>query len=423
MNEAGIQKKTAWTAPGPNEPLFIAESPEMQEIKTLAARASGGDAKVLVTGESGVGKDVVACFIHARSNRSQRPFVAVNCAAFSETLLESELFGHVRGSFTGAHRDKIGKLQQAHKGTVFLDEVGEMSLPMQALLLRFLESGEIQPVGADGGGTKVDVRVISATNRDLPALIASGQFREDLMYRIRVIHLQVPPLRARREDIRPLIEFTIQRSGRPLKQSDEAMQALEQYRWPGNVRQLQNMIEQLSWMSAKDTVSLDDLPGALRTPAGTGILPARERRRQVADDLYHGLVTGVYSFWDHTYPLFMNRLPIANAETAQLGVWVTEHSNGNVSRQRGRRSLRLEIAKSRPARSRQPCSRVGTHHRALHVGAHMVHEVSDRRRVREQARRGQEGTTRGRSLATCCRLELVRSCRASGRWCRRLAAW
>ena len=261
MNEAGIQKKTAWTAPGPNEPLFIAESPEMQEIKTLAARASGGDAKVLVTGESGVGKDVVACFIHARSNRSQRPFVAVNCAAFSETLLESELFGHVRGSFTGAHRDKIGKLQQAHKGTVFLDEVGEMSLPMQALLLRFLESGEIQPVGADGGGTKVDVRVISATNRDLPALIASGQFREDLMYRIRVIHLQVPPLRARREDIRPLIEFTIQRSGRPLKLSDEAMQALEQYRWPGNVRQLQNMIEQLSWMSAKDT-------GVAGRPAG-----------------------------------------------------------------------------------------------------------------------------------------------------------
>ena len=307
MNEAGTHKKTSWTAPGPNEPLFIAESAAMKEVKTLAARASGGDAKVLVTGESGVGKDVVARFIHARSNRSPRAFVAVNCAAFSETLLESELFGHVRGSFTGAHRDKIGKLQQAHKGTIFIDEVGEMSLRMQALLLRFLESGEIQPVGADGGGSTVDVRVISATNRDLPALIAAGEFREDLMYRIRVIHLIVPPLRARREDIRPLIEFTIQRGGRPITLSDEAMLALEQYRWPGNVRQLQNMIEQLSWMSAKDTVSLDDLPGALRTPAGTGILPARERRRQVADDLYHGLVTGVYSFWDHTYPLFMNR--------------------------------------------------------------------------------------------------------------------
>ena len=307
MNEASGQKRTPWGASNPNEPLFIAESSEMLELKTLAARASGGDAKVLITGESGVGKDIIARFIHARSSRSQRAFVAVNCAAFSETLLESELFGHVKGSFTGAHRDKLGKLQQAHKGTIFLDEVGEMSLRMQALLLRFLESGEIQSVGDDGRAGKVDVRVISATNRDIPALIAAGQFREDLMYRIRVIHLQVPPLRARREDIRPLIEHTIKKGGRPISLSDEAMRALEQYRWPGNVRQLQNMIEQLTWMSAKDVVTIDDLPGALRMPAGAGILPARERRRQVADDLYHGLVTGVYVFWDHTYPLFMNR--------------------------------------------------------------------------------------------------------------------
>ena len=307
MTESAGQKRVAYAPHGPHDPLFIAESEAMKDLKQLAARASGGDAKVLVTGESGVGKDVIARFIHARSKRSPRPFIAVNCAAFSETLLESELFGHVKGSFTGAHRDKVGKLQQANRGTIFLDEVGEMSLRMQALLLRFLESGEIQSVGADGGGTHVDVRVISATNRDLPTLISAGQFREDLLYRIRVIHLQVPPLRARREDIRPLIDHTIQKGGRPIKISEEAMQALERYRWPGNVRQLQNMIEQLSWMSSKDVVSLDDLPGALRVPAGAGILPARERRRQVADDLYHGLVTGVYSFWDHTYPLFMNR--------------------------------------------------------------------------------------------------------------------
>lgn len=307
MTESAGQKRVAYAPHGPHDPLFIAESEAMKDLKQLAARASGGDAKVLVTGESGVGKDVIARFIHARSKRSPRPFIAVNCAAFSETLLESELFGHVKGSFTGAHRDKVGKLQQANRGTIFLDEVWEMSLRMQALLLRFLESGEIQSVGADGGGTHVDVRVISATNRDLPTLISAGQFREDLLYRIRVIHLQVPPLRARREDIRPLIDHTIQKGGRPIKISEEATQALERYRWPGNVRQLQNMIEQLSWMSSKDVVSLDDLPGALRVPAGAGILPARERRRQVADDLYHGLVTGVYSFWDHTYPLFMNR--------------------------------------------------------------------------------------------------------------------
>ena len=202
MTESAGQKRVAYAPHGPHDPLFIAESEAMKDLKQLAARASGGDAKVLVTGESGVGKDVIARFIHARSKRSPRPFIAVNCAAFSETLLESELFGHVKGSFTGAHRDKVGKLQQANRGTIFLDEGGEMSLRMQALLLRFLESGEIQSVGADGGGTHVDVRVISATNRDLPTLISAGQFREDLLYRIRVIHLQVPPLRARREDIR-----------------------------------------------------------------------------------------------------------------------------------------------------------------------------------------------------------------------------
>ena len=306
-SETGNSKRAPWTAQSSNEPFIIAESTAMKEVRDLAARASGGDAKVLITGESGVGKDVIARFIHARSLRSSRPFIAVNCAAFSETLLESELFGHVKGSFTSAHRDKVGKLQQAHKGTIFLDEIGEMSLRMQALLLRFLESGEIQPVGADNSGAHVDVRVISATNRDLPALIAAGQFREDLMYRVRVIHLQVPPLRARREDIRPFVEHTIRKGGRQISLTEEALQALEQYRWPGNVRQLQNLIEQLTWMSTKDVVAVDDLPGALRMPAGTGLLPARERRRQVADDLYHGLVTGVYSFWDHTYPLFMNR--------------------------------------------------------------------------------------------------------------------
>ena len=307
MADASSQKRPLWTGQRNNEPFLIAESPAMRQVRDMATRASAGDAKVLITGESGVGKDIIARLIHARSRRSPRPFIAVNCAAFSETLLESELFGHVKGSFTSAHRDRVGKLQQAHRGSIFLDEVGDMSPRMQALLLRFLESGETQPVGADSGGNTVDVRVIAATNRDLPALIAAGQFREDLMYRIRVIHLQVPPLRARREDIRPLVEHTIQKSGRPITLSEEAFKALEQYRWPGNVRQLQNLIEQLSWMSSKDEISIDDLPGALRVPGGTGILPARERRRQVADDLYHGLVTSVYTFWDHTYPLFMNR--------------------------------------------------------------------------------------------------------------------
>ena len=167
-------------------PVFIGHGPRTQMLRDTARRVARGNAKILVTGESGVGKDVLARYIHAHSARAEHTLVALNCAGVAETLLESELFGHARGSFTGAHRDKVGKLQLAHRGTMFLDEVGEMSLRMQALLLRFLESGEIQPVGSDTPSTRVDVRVIAATNRDLPQAVAEGQFREDLLYRIKV---------------------------------------------------------------------------------------------------------------------------------------------------------------------------------------------------------------------------------------------
>ena len=172
----------------------------------LVTRVATGDAKVLITGESGVGKDLIAREIHGRSSRASRSFIAVNCAGLTETLLESELFGHVKGSFTGAYRDKPGKLQLAHRGTLFLDEVGEMSLRMQALLLRFLENGEIQAVGADHIKSTVDVRVVAATNRNLGDMVANGQFREDLLYRLRVIHIHVPPLRERKEDVRVLVQ-------------------------------------------------------------------------------------------------------------------------------------------------------------------------------------------------------------------------
>ena len=182
---------------------LIVANPQMAALLTTATRVAASEGKVLITGESGVGKDLVARHIHARSRRSARPFIAVNCAALTDSLLESELFGHLKGSFTGAYRDKPGKLQAANRGTIFLDEVGEMSLRMQALLLRFLENGEIQPVGSDAS-RKVDVRIIAATNRDLTELVRSGQFREDLLYRLQVIHLHVPPLRERRADIRAL---------------------------------------------------------------------------------------------------------------------------------------------------------------------------------------------------------------------------
>jgi transcriptional regulator with PAS, ATPase and Fis domain len=285
---------------------LIMSSPSMRAIVGFAERAGSSDAKVLITGESGVGKDRIASLIHDRSPRRAHPFVAVNCAGLTESLLESELFGHVKGSFTGAYRDKVGKLQQAHRGTLFLDEIGEMSLRMQALLLRFLENGEIQAVGSDTSLSRVDVRVVAATNRNLPELIAAGQFREDLWYRLRVIHLHVPPLRERIEDIRPLAAHFVSQTGRRVDLSDEALRLLERYRWPGNVRELQNVIEQTVWLAPSDVVKAEHLPGQIQTITQT-ILPVRERRTQVADELYQALVVSGYSFWEHIYPLFLSR--------------------------------------------------------------------------------------------------------------------
>jgi transcriptional regulator with PAS, ATPase and Fis domain len=278
----------------------------MLGLLAVAERAASCDGKVLITGESGVGKDLVARHIHAHSLRARDPFIAVNCGGLTETLLESELFGHVKGSFTGAYRDKPGKLQMAHRGTIFLDEVGEMSLRMQAMLLRFLESGEIQAVGSDALVTKVDVRVIAATNRHLPELIAAGQFREDLLYRLRVIHLEVPPLRERRDEVRPLMAHFIERARRRVTFTEEATRQLERYRWPGNVRELQNVIEQSVWLAQSDVIDVGQLPQPLRQ-ATPSVLPARERRTLVADQLYNALVTSGYSFWEHIYPLFLAR--------------------------------------------------------------------------------------------------------------------
>jgi len=277
----------------------------MREVFRLAKRAAASDTKVLITGESGVGKDVVARFIHTSSSRNVADYVPVNSAGITESLLESELFGHAKGSFTGAHRDKLGKLQLADKGTLFLDEVGEMSLRMQAVLLRFLENGEIQAVGAAGARVQVDVRVIAATNRDLRERVRAGQFREDLLYRLQVIQLRIPPLRERRADIRPLAMHFLESSGKQITLTDAAWQALEQYRWPGNVRELHNVIDQIVWLSSDEgAVDLKGLPEVVT--AAQNFLPARERRRQVADDLYQALVNG-YSFWDHIHPLLLNR--------------------------------------------------------------------------------------------------------------------
>jgi DNA-binding NtrC family response regulator len=316
---------------GPTAPVqtcpFVAASPQITEVLRLARRAALGEAKVLITGESGVGKDLVAREIHAHSTRASGPFIAVNCAGLTETLLESELFGHVKGSFTGAYRDKLGKLEQAHGGTLFLDEVGEMSLRMQALLLRFLETGEIQSVGAHQASSVANVRVIAATNRNLAERVSAGEFREDLLYRLRVIHLHVPPLRERREDVPLLIEYLLKRSGRGIRMSEEAMQVLQRYRWPGNVRELQNVVEQAMWFGDGGVIELDHLPRSVRT-AGDALLPARERRRQVADDLYDALVSGGYSFWEHIHPIFLAR-DITRHDVRELVVRGLRTTHGN----------------------------------------------------------------------------------------------
>lgn len=285
---------------------LIVSSAAMASLLEAADRAAVSEGKVLITGESGVGKDLIARRIHALSRRSSHPLIPVNCAGLTESLLESELFGHVRGSFTGAYRDKLGKLQAAHGGTIFLDEVGEMSLRMQAMLLRFLENGEIQAVGSDKRMTTVSVRVIAATNRSLPDLIAAGQFREDLLYRLRVIHLDVPPLRNRAEEIPALVNHFVSRTHRRVTFTTHAMQVLSRYRWPGNVRELQNVVEQATWLATGDVVDVAQLPEALRVPTQP-VRPTRERRAQIADELYAGLVSGGYSFWDHIYPLFLSR--------------------------------------------------------------------------------------------------------------------
>ena len=288
------------------EPTLIGCSSAVERLRAAAARVAAGQAKVLITGESGVGKDLLARLIHARSSRAERPFVAINCAGVSETLLESELFGHVKGSFTGAYRDKAGLFQLGDKGTVFLDEIGEMSLRMQAMLLRFLENGEIKPVGSDVVCSKVDVRIIAATNRNLPDMVARGLFREDLLYRIMVFQLEVPPLRERREDIRPLIAHLAAKHNTQVSIDEEALAVMERYHWPGNVRELQNIVEQLAWLGT-GTAGVKDLPPTLLAAANGTMRLGRERRRRVCDQLYEALTGGSCSFWEHVYPMFINR--------------------------------------------------------------------------------------------------------------------
>ena len=318
-----------------NDPYcdLVGSSSEMIELKDEIERIARSDAKILVTGESGVGKELVARRIHKFSRRATGPFVAVNCAGLPESLIESELFGHVKGSFTGAYRDRPGQFEAADKGTVFLDEIGEMSLRMQGLLLRFLETGELQKVGMDRNTRTVDVRVVSATNRSLKEMIAQGTFREDLFYRLDVIHLEVPPLRQHKEDLPQLIEHFLKRfsqngGSRARTVAPEVIGMLVDYPWPGNVRELENAIEHLVVTSRNDVIQVDDVPLSIRTAREVGVRPKKERRRTLTDDLYEQVVNGHESFWTSVYPMYMRR-DITRSSVRDLVRRVLKESRGN----------------------------------------------------------------------------------------------
>jgi transcriptional regulator with PAS, ATPase and Fis domain len=298
-------------------PLLLGNSPHIETLREDVAAAARSDAKVLIVGETGVGKEIVARLIHESSRRRLRPFVAINCAGLPDSLLESELFGHVRGSFTGAYRDKPGLAASANQGTLFLDELGEMSLRMQALLLRFLETGEIQRVGSDRVEGRLDVRVIAATNRNLPERIEAREFREDLYYRLNVLRLVIPPLRERGDDIATLLRHFLAETARlhgvdEPKVSRATFDTLMQYRWPGNVRELKNVVERLVVRHhANRAIEPEDLPreiiASMSACTGTGTFAIAASSKPTAEVMWDRMVVHGESFWAVVYPTFIDR--------------------------------------------------------------------------------------------------------------------
>ena len=255
---------------------IIGSSPAMQKVFNRMKRIIKTDSTVLVMGESGTGKEIVAKAIHFNGHRKDKPFIAVHCGAIPESLLESELFGHMKGSFTGAVRDKIGKFEAADQGTIFLDEIGTMPMHLQTKLLRVLQEQEVERIGSNRP-IKLDVRVISATNQNLEEEVKGGNFRDDLFYRLNVIPLNLPPLRERREDILALVKHFLQKNCKEMKRpmmtlTKEVFEALELYHWPGNVRELENIVERTVALTEGNQITLDDLPSAIRKEASTRVV-------------------------------------------------------------------------------------------------------------------------------------------------------
>jgi two-component system nitrogen regulation response regulator GlnG len=262
---------------------IVGASPVMQDVFKVIGQVTASDVTVMITGESGTGKELVARSIWKHSHRAKGNFIAVNCAAIPDNLIESELFGHEKGSFTGATNQRIGKFELCDRGTIFLDEIGDMALATQTKILRVLQQGEIQRVG--GTDTiKVDVRIIAATNKDLEAMVKAKTFREDLYYRLNVVRIKMPPLRERREDIPQIVDFCLQnlvkqKKARVAKVSPEAMAMLARYEWPGNVRELENLVYRAAVIAQGDAILVKDLPPEVLASAGNPIsvvvLPAQ----------------------------------------------------------------------------------------------------------------------------------------------------
>ena len=273
---------------------FVAKSPAMREVLDVVQQIAGTDAPVLLTGETGTGKGLVAKMLHSEGPRARGPFVTVNCAALPEPLLESELFGHTKGAFTGATQDRAGLFAEADGGTLLLDEIGEMPPSLQAKLLHVLESHTVRPVGASRE-RPIDVRVISATHRDLRESVRAGSFREDLLYRLDVVPVRLPPLRERREDIAPLAEHFLAAArerypNSPVERlAPEALGKLLDYRWPGNVRELAHLMERLVLLGKRPEIAAEELPVTVREAEpprgmsfGEGVIPVRELQRRYA---------------------------------------------------------------------------------------------------------------------------------------------
>ena len=268
---------------------IIGSSPAMQQVFKIIGQFAASDASVMITGESGTGKELVARSLHRHSHRSAKPFVAVNCAAIPENLIESELFGHERGSFTGATAQRLGKFEICDGGTIFLDEIGDMTPTTQTKILRVLQEGEIQRVGGVET-TKVNVRVIAATNKDLEGLVRDKKFREDLYYRLNVVRVKLPPLRERGDDVPQIIDFFVQslakaKKVKARKVAPEALELFKHYTWPGNVRELENVVYRSAVAATGDTILPKDLPEEVRTNSNTTVLSADDLLGRLYDKL------------------------------------------------------------------------------------------------------------------------------------------